>query len=229
MAVIAGRCRAARPHPAYRTPTYSPTSGGGYTYAGMSGTARLEAGGIEADRAWSRLMAAAQDGDRKAYETLLRETLPYIRNVVRSLHSRPERVDEVTQDVLLTVHRVRHTYDPARPFRPWLAAIARRRAIDALRRHRRTETHEISDQYAYETFVDAAANRHAEMPTTAKDLSIAIADLPAQQREAVQLLKVRGLSLAEASAETGKSIAALKVNMHRAVKTLRQRLTGDES
>lgn len=173
-------------------------------------------------------MAAAQDGDRNAYETLLREILPYVRSVVRSLHDRPERAEEVTQDVLLTVHRVRHTYDPARPFRPWLVAIARRRAIDALRHHRRTETHEISDQYAYETFADAAANRHAEMPTTAEGLRAAIANLPAQQREAVQLLKVRGLSLAEASAETGKSIAALKVNMHRAVKTLRQRLTGEE-
>lgn len=173
-------------------------------------------------------MAAAQDGDRKAYETLLREILPYIRTVVRSLHGQPERAEEVTQDVLLTVHRMRHTYDPARPFRPWLAAIARRRAIDALRRQRRTETHEISDQYAYETFADAAANRHAEMPTTAEGLRAAIAGLPAQQREAVQLLKVRGLSLAEASAETGKSIAALKVNMHRAVKTLRQRLAGEE-
>ena len=173
-------------------------------------------------------MAAAQDGDRKAYETLLREALPYIRSVVRSLHGRPERADEVTQDVLLTVHRVRHTYDPSRPFRPWLAAIARRRAIDALRRHRRTEIHEVSDQYAYETFADVTANRHAEMPTTAEGLRAAIAHLPAQQREAVQLLKIRGLSLAEASAETGRSIAALKVNMHRAVKTLRQRLTGEE-
>ncbi|MGH7007362.1 MAG: sigma-70 family RNA polymerase sigma factor [Stellaceae bacterium] len=178
--------------------------------------------------AWSRLMAAAQDGDRKAYETLLREIVPYVRAVARHTHAAPDRVEEVVQDVLLTVHRVRHTYDPARPFRPWLAAIARRRAIDALRRHRRTETHEISDQYAYETFADIAANRHAEMPTTAAGLRAAIADLPAQQREAVQLLKVRGLSLAQASAETGKSTAALKVNMHRAVKTLRRRLTGDE-
>lgn len=173
------------------------------------------------------LMARAQDGDRRAYETLLRETLPYIRAVVRSLHAAPDRVEEVVQEVLLTVHRVRHTYDPARPFRPWLASIARRRAIDALRRWRRTESHEIVDQYAYETFADAAANRHAEMPTTAEGLRAAIADLPAQQREAVQLLKVRGMSLAEASAETGKSIAALKVNMHRAIKTLRKRLMGE--
>ncbi|MDE2165267.1 MAG: sigma-70 family RNA polymerase sigma factor [Alphaproteobacteria bacterium] len=172
-------------------------------------------------------MAAAQDGDRRAYETLLRQTLPYIRTVVRGLNATPDRVEEVVQEVLLTVHRVRHTYDPARPFRPWLAAIARRRAIDALRRRRRTETHEIFDEAAYETFADPEANRHQERPASAAGLSAAVADLPAQQREAVRLLKLRGLSLAEASAESGTSIAALKVNVHRAIKTLRKRLTGD--
>jgi DNA-directed RNA polymerase specialized sigma24 family protein len=68
----------------------------------------------------------------------------------------------VVQDVLLTLHRVRHTYDPARPFSHWLAAIARRRSIDALRRRSRVEAVEISDNRAYETFVDPAANRDIE-------------------------------------------------------------------
>ena len=172
-------------------------------------------------------MAAAQDGNRRAYETLLRDTLPYIRTVVRSLHAAPDRVEEVVQEVLLTVHRVRHTYDPARPFRPWLAAIARRRAIDALRRRRRTEAHEVFNAAADETIAAPEANRQQERPATADRLSAAVADLPAQQREAVRLLKLRGLSLAEASAESGTSIAALKVNVHRAIKTLRKRLTGD--
>ncbi|MDE1969120.1 MAG: hypothetical protein KGI92_09445, partial [Alphaproteobacteria bacterium] len=58
-------------------------------------------------------------------------------------------------------------------------------------------------------------------------LSMAVASLPARQREAVRLLKLRGLSLAEASAESGTSVAALKVNVHRAIKALRKRLTGE--
>ena len=183
-------------------------------------------GGAE-DKAWSRLMAAAQDGDRKAYEALLRQAVPYICAVVRGLHAAPDRVEEVVQEVLLTVHRVRHTYDPARPFRPWLAAIARRRAIDALRRRRRMETHEVFDAITYETFADPAANKHQERPATTEHLSMAVANLPARQREAVRLLKLRGLSLAEASAESGTSVAALKVNAHRAIKALRKRLTGE--
>lgn len=177
---------------------------------------------------WSALMACAQDGDRKAYETLLRQSAPYIRAIVRRIHVTPDRTEEVVQDVLLTVHRVRHTYDPARPFEPWLAAIARRRSIDALRRRRRTDAHEVFDSAAYETFADPAANKLQERPATAASLDAAVAGLPAQQREAVRLLKLRGLSLAEASATSGTSIAALKVNMHRAIKSLRKRLTGED-
>jgi RNA polymerase sigma-70 factor (ECF subfamily) len=70
-------------------------------------------------------MVAAQGGDRGAYERLLREILPLLRAVVASHHRHPDRIDDVIQHVLLSVHRVRHTYDPARPFRHWLLAIAR--------------------------------------------------------------------------------------------------------
>ncbi len=64
---------------------------------------------------WGRLMGAAQAGDGAAYAHLLREILPYIRAIVRRHHAAPDRQEDVVQDVLLTIHRVRHTYDPARP------------------------------------------------------------------------------------------------------------------
>jgi RNA polymerase sigma factor (sigma-70 family) len=181
----------------------------------------------ERDERWSRLMAAAQDGDRAAYERLLREIVPYVRAVVFAQHRRPERVEEVVQDVLLAVHRVRHTYDPSRPFRHWLAMIARRRSIDALRRRSRTEAHEVADNTAYETFADPGANRPSEVYAATERLSEAIGSLTAPQREAVELLKLHELSLAEASRASGKSIAALKVNVHRAIKSLRKRLQGE--
>ncbi len=183
---------------------------------------------LETDRRWSLLMAAAQDGDRAAYERLLREIVPFIRAVAARQHRRHDRIEEVTQEVLLTLHRVRHTYDPARPFRHWLAAIAHRRSIDALRRRFRTEAHEVADDTAYETFADPAANRTVEASAASDGLGDAIAGLSPSQREAIELLKLRELSLAEASSLSGKSIAALKVNVHRAIKALRQRLAGGE-
>src|SRR5687768_8942939 len=107
-------------------------------------------------------MAAAQDGDQAAYARLLREVVPFIRALASRHHRAPDRIDDVVQDVLLTVHRIRHTYDPSRTFEPWLAAIVTRRSIDALRRRGRTEVVEVADGQSLETFADPAANREAE-------------------------------------------------------------------
>lgn len=180
----------------------------------------------EKDRCWSQLMAAAQDGDRVAYGALLRDCVPFIRTVVQSQHRAPDRIEEVVQEVLLTVHRVRHTYDPGRPFRHWLAVIARRRSIDALRRCLRRSAGEIADDMAHETFADPNANRSIEATDAKDEVSEAIASLSLAQREAVELLKLRELSSTEASRISGKSVATLKVNAHRAIKSFGKWLQG---
>ncbi len=181
----------------------------------------------ESNGEWSRLMIAAQAGDKSAYAALLQKAVPFIRAVVGRQHRAPDRLDDVVQDVLLTLHRVRHTYDPSRPFTHWLATIARRRSIDMLRRQGHRTENEVSDDRAYETFADPRANRDMEVGHRTAGLASAIAALPEGQREAVTLLKVQEMSLQEASRASGKSVAALKVNVHRAIKALRARLTGE--
>lgn len=181
---------------------------------------------VEADRRWSLLMAAAQAGDRFSYDQLLREIAPYVRAIV-ARHHRGADVEEVVQETLLAAHRARQTYDPARPFRPWLAAIARRRSIDALRRSCRWRPYEITADAAgpaFEAYADPAAMRREEAAGAAQRLGAAVIALPEPQRQAIELLKLRELSLSEASRLTGRSIAALKVNTHRAIKTLRRHL-----
>ena len=143
----------------------------------------------EKEAEWSRWMAAAQDGDRAAYERLLKDCLPYLRSIASRYHRTADRREDVVQDILLTLHRVRHTYDPARPFTHWLATIASRRSIDALRRRGRTEKNEIFDEQAYETFSDPEANREMSVRDEAPALQAAIANLPEGQREAVELLE----------------------------------------
>ena len=175
---------------------------------------------------WSRLMAAAQTGDRAAYEQVLRECVPFIRAIVTRQHRRPDRAEDVLQDVLLTVHRVRHTYDPRRPFEHWLATIATRRSIDALRRRTRAEAHEVSDERAYETFADPSANKEKEAADRAAELGLAVSTLPPHQRQAIELLKLQEMSLTEASRASGKSIGSLKVSVHRAIKALKAQLKG---
>jgi len=175
---------------------------------------------------WAGLMASAQDGRQAEYARLLREIVPMIRAVAAHHHRTPDRVDDVVQDVLLTLHRVRHTYDPARPFIPWLVAVARRRSIDALRRRIRMDAMEIRDDTSYETFADPLANREREGREAADALAVALAALPRGQREALELVKVKEMSLVEASAVSGQSVGGLKVNVHRAIKALRAKLKG---
>lgn len=173
---------------------------------------------------WGRLMEAAQTGDRVCYEKLLREILPYVRAIVRRHHAAPDRTEDVVQDVLLTIHRVRHTYDPARPFNNWVGAIAYRRSVDALRRKVRHDAVEIFSPLAYETFADPAANKEIQVQEDGAVLNEAIATLPAGQRQAVELLKLQEMSLAEAADASGQSIGALKVSLHRAIRALQKHL-----
>ena len=86
---------------------------------------------------------------------------------------------------------------------------------------------EVADETAYETFSDAAANRELDRDVSAAGLGAALAALPEAQREALELLKLKEMTLSEASRASGKSVAALKVNVHRAVKTLRARMNGE--
>jgi RNA polymerase sigma factor (sigma-70 family) len=175
----------------------------------------------ERDQAWSQLMCAAQAGERAAYERLLREITPFIRSIVRRHCSNRADIEEMVQDTLLTVHRVRHTFDPSRPFGPWLAAIALRRSIDALRRRARVSKFEAPEDGAYETFEDVAANNEMEAVGSSEEVGELLRRLPPRQRQALEALKLKEMSLAEASVSSGQSVGALKVNAHRALKALR--------
>lgn len=172
------------------------------------------------DATWASLMRAAQDGDRRCYERLLREVTPFIRALARRHCRNPADVEEMVQDTLLTMHRVRHTYDPARPFSPWLAAIASRRIIDTIRKRSRVSRHEMPDVDT-ETFAVAAANSDVELVRSEQEITALLATLPARQRVALEALKLKEMTLVEASAASGQSVGALKVNVHRALKSLR--------
>jgi RNA polymerase sigma-70 factor (ECF subfamily) len=177
---------------------------------------------------WSTLMVRAQDGDRDAYRSLLKEIEPYVRSIAGRCFNRQTDAEDVVQDVLLTVHSIRNTYDPKRPFGPWLLAIANRRIIDRLRRHTRQKAREIELSAEHETFPDDPANLDS---TISAEIALvgAIDKLPPDQREAIRMLKLNEMSLKEASQTSGRSIAALKVATHRAVKNLRRLLKGEPS
>jgi RNA polymerase sigma-70 factor (ECF subfamily) len=178
----------------------------------------------DAEERLSRLMAQAQAGDDEAYLALLHAVAPWVRQVIRARRHflPPSDVEDLVQDVLLSLHAARATYDPARPFKPWLGAITGHRLADAARRYGRHAGHELGVDDLDVTFAALPANTHEEAPDR-EVLTDAIRSLPAGQRQAVELLKLQELSLKEASDATGLSVSALKVATHRALRSLRER------
>jgi RNA polymerase sigma factor (sigma-70 family) len=160
---------------------------------------------------WDRLMAAAQGGDANSYRTLLSELAPWLRRYyARRLP--PDMTEDVVQDVLLAIHEKRHTYDPARPFGPWLAAIARYKWIDRLR-SLKTEAAEPLDE-------NIGVPDHGDTVVARSTFQRLMAELNPRQAEAIRLVKLEGYSVEEASRATGQSVSLIKVNIHRGIKRL---------
>jgi RNA polymerase sigma-70 factor (ECF subfamily) len=173
-----------------------------------------------------QLMRAAQQGDSTAYVELLRAVTPKIRQIVqrqRGFAGR-EEVEDIVQEILLSVHQVRATYDSSRPFIPWLLAIVRNRLADGARRFSRTVGREVPMDESDVTFWERPANLEDGEPDDADTLRKAVRALPEGQRRAIELLKLKELSLKEAASITGSSESALKVATHRALATLRKKL-----
>lgn len=172
-------------------------------------------------------MASAQDGDRQAYARLLEEVAPYLRRLASQRLGNADDVEDAVQDILLTIHAIRHTYDPQRPFGPWLVTIASRRVTDRIRRRVFLRAREVPLSAEHETLSGPRSNLSEERADGHRLRDI-IEGLPPAQRWAVKLLKLRQLSLKEAAEESGMSIGALKSAGHRAIKALRAKLIAHE-
>jgi len=181
------------------------------------------------DLRWSQMMGAAQAGDARAYEALLRECLPLLRAICRARLRDPTDAEDAVQDTLLTIHRARDSYNAARPFRPWLIAIAERRALDRIRSRGRRANREMPEDAAGEIASGApGAEIELDAQRAAAKLRSAIEALPMAQRTALALTKLQDLSLAEASRRSGMTAGALKVATHRALQALRRRFGPEE-
>lgn len=168
---------------------------------------------MKADEATlARLMVSAQGGDRQSYTLLLSESARWLtRYFARKIA--PGQIDDLVQEVLLSVHRKRASYDPARPFIPWLAAIARYRWIDHLRSHYRTQAEELFENSAVEESDEDAVMARVSLERL-------LAGLTPAQAAVIELVKIEGQSIRDAASRTGQSESAVKVNIHRGLKKL---------
>jgi RNA polymerase sigma factor (sigma-70 family) len=169
---------------------------------------------------WGQWMAKAQVGDVKAYRALLEAIEPWLS---RYFHRRvpPGNSDDLVQEAMIAIHRKRHTYDPSLRFGPWLAAVARYKWIDWLRvQTRRAEVDLPADV--------ASEQNHGEAVLAAASVEQLLAKLKPAQSQVIRLVKVKGLSIEEASTASGQSQSLVKVNIHRGMQTLMKLLEDDD-
>ena len=166
----------------------------------------------------SPLWLRAQAGDEAAYAEALRLIADRLRVYFkRRLASLPDETEDLVQETLIAVHTKRGTFDPALPVTNWVLAIAGYKLADFWRRRGRREALQQpidltnDDSLVAETSEDVAAEQ---------DIRILLDTLPAQQRAAIVLTRIEGLSMSEASRQTGVSVSALKVQVHRGLKKL---------
>lgn len=184
-----------------------------------------EASGIAADEGraeeearWSAWMCRANAGDRDAYERLLAEVGDVMERYLWRRFGDSDLAEECVQECLLSIHRARASYDPSRPFRSWMFAIVRHKAIDLLRRRGTRQRHETATPRG-EEFAAAAVD-----PGTALQAADALAAIRPEHREALILTKLQGYSLAEAASLAGVSVTAMKSRVHRGIREVRSLL-----
>jgi RNA polymerase sigma-70 factor, ECF subfamily len=157
------------------------------------------------------LVKAVLDGDREGFGRLYDLYAPLVHGILLARVPRAE-VDDLVQDIFLHAFKKLHTLRDGSAFGPWIAMIARNRAVDYYRRSR--ETVEITDDVRG---TDKQESRAAEI------LEL-IRSLPEAYRETLVLRLVEGMTGPEIAARTGLTAASVRVNLHRGMKQLREKL-----
>lgn len=165
---------------------------------------------------WGHLLTAANAGDQAAYARFLGAVAPVLRGIVRAkAHALGEaRCEDILQEVLLAIHLKRHTWQPGTPARPWLYAITRYKIVDAFRARGSRFDLPIED------FADVLEAEAGPDPSVAADMAKMISMLGSRAAQIVTRIGLEGESAAEAGQALNMSEGAVRVALHRALKTL---------
>ena len=157
-------------------------------------------------------------GDAGAHAMLLSDMTGYLRGYfARRLGRAAADLEDLVQETLLAIHLKRETYDTAQAFTSWAYSIARYKLIDRYRRSKIRKTESI------DAAGDLFAAEDVEEGGTKRDLDKLLSSLPPKQRVLLEDIKLTGLSNSEAAAKSGMTESAVKVSIHRSLKTLMRR------
>ena len=167
---------------------------------------------------WSALMTSAQSGGEADYRRLLSEPSVVIKRYLLSRIGEHDFVEDCVQESLMAIHRARHTYDPSRRFRPWFFAIVKHKAIDMLRSQRASQSAVEAGQ---------AGLDHVAEPLVDDASGQLLGCLTPEDRQAITMTKLIGLTHAEAAGQLSISESAMKVRVHRAIQRLKRLMEAD--
>jgi RNA polymerase sigma-70 factor (ECF subfamily) len=177
---------------------------------------------VDAEAELKALMVRSLGGDGAAYAELLRRLNVYLRAYYRRRLGNAADAEDLLQETLIAMHTRRATYDPTRPFTAWVHAIARYKLIDHYRRTKRRAEDPLDDPDAL------FSSQEAEAAEAHLDVDRLLGQLPKKTQALIRDTKIEGLSTAEAAARHNISESAVKVGVHRGLKTLGAGLEGEE-
>ena len=170
------------------------------------------------------LMISGLDGDAAAHRTLLESLSSRLRGYFKGQLNRigrgPVEAEDLVQEALMAIHTRRHTYDSAQPFTPWVYAIARYKFVDYLRREKA-----FMRDLPIEDIREITSSDNSGQVESSLDLERLMAGLAPNVRQAIQAVKLDGLSVREAAAQCGMSESNVKVTVHRGLKALARLIT----
>ena len=167
------------------------------------------------------LMRQSLNGDKHAYAEILQETSRFLRPFLAKRLSFTNEVDDLLQEILISIHKARHTYDGKRPYKPWVYAIARFRLQDYLRAHYSDQLHHADDLSELEDYLHENVTESA---ITYESISGEVEKLPQKQAAILQLMHQEGYTAKEVAKKLGMNESAVKVAAHRAYRILREKL-----
>jgi RNA polymerase sigma factor (sigma-70 family) len=170
------------------------------------------------ERDWTAWMRAAISGDAAAYRRFLVEVTPHLRAMARHrcrmAGTFEGDAEDIVQEVLLAIHLKRGTWDQSRPIGPWILAIARNKFVDSLRRRGRHVTVPIDD------VIDTLGAEDGADSASPGEIDGLLAQLKIRQREIVKSISINGSSVRETADRLHMTEGAVRVALHRALKTL---------
>ncbi|MFO0388358.1 MAG: sigma-70 family RNA polymerase sigma factor [Alphaproteobacteria bacterium] len=167
----------------------------------------------------TRKLLAGLAGDGVAYADFLSQLSPILRRVIGRKIPMSD-VEDVLQEVLISIHKARHTYDGNRPLMPWVISIANFRMTDHLRKSYSQMRHQSVDIADYENVLEAVT----ETVNENESINEMLDGVGQRERKILSLMHLEGYTASEVGSQLGMKESAVKVAAHRAIKKIRERL-----